>query len=148
MTRFSVQFNALYRKVTKFRLVFDGDQRSALTFDAQATNDRQDYPITPARKFKTVTLELLQWIDHATPVVGVDNLWIYVQRDDAFRQKVVPLLNIGTIVKYPMGEGGIVLNNLRIADNAKDKNLQAANAKKRNIVQTILHNMGAVFETK
>jgi hypothetical protein len=55
---------------------------------------------------------------------------------------VVPLLNIGALVKYPRGTGGLVLNQLRITDGEA----RAANAaKKRAIVAALLRNMGAVF---
>jgi hypothetical protein len=144
VTEVSVVFNALYHRVTRFRLTFDGAE-SALTLDAAPGNERQDFPVRPPRRAKAVTVELLEWTKEArAPVVGVDKLWIRVERPEAFRKKVVPLLNIGALVKYPMGEGGVVLNELRIAEEKDSPNA----LKRRNIVATILRSLGAVFEAE
>jgi hypothetical protein len=163
---FSIVFNVIYHKVTKFSLAFDGDDAHAVTFDAKPGKDRQDFVITPPRKARTVTVALLEWEKSGSAnVVGVDNLWIKVKRSPEFGQKVVPLLSIGGLVKYPMGSGGVVLNELRLFGGSAsagggpavahpeiagpDKESQPANArKKQNIVATILRNMGAAFAAK
>ena len=56
--------------------------------------------------------------------------------------KVKPLLNIGGLVKYPMGKGGLVLNQLL----AKPSEAVPVNAqKKQAIVATLLRNLHATF---
>lgn len=140
---FSVAFNAIYHKVTKFSLVFDGDEAHPEVFDAQPGGERQDFALKTPRKAKSITISLLQWEKSGkNDVVGVDNLWIRVRRSPEFRQRVKPLLNIGALVKYPMGEGGIVLNNLRVMER---ESVPANAQKKAAIVSTILRNLGAVF---
>ena len=54
----------------------------------------------------------------------------------------MPLLNIGALVKYRMGEGGIVLNDVKVQESESNPvNAQ----KKQNIVATLLRNLGATF---
>jgi beta-galactosidase len=143
IAQFDAVFNALYGKVTKFQLVFNDDPATALKFDAQPNNDPQTFKVEPARKAKKITIDITDWEKNPkSAVVGIDNVWIRVKRSDDFNKKVVPLLNIGALVKYPMDKGGVVLNELHITGDAKQGN----EAKKKNIVATILHNMGATFE--
>lgn len=141
ITGFSVALNTIYHKVTRINLYFDNDPKP-LTLETRPVPDRQDFAIGP-RRAKTLTVELAEWEKSGkADVVGVDNMWLRVRRTEDFMRKVRPLLNIGAIVKYPAGKGGIVLNQLRIsATEAVPVNAQ----KKRNIVSTILRNMGAVY---
>ena len=54
----------------------------------------------------------------------------------------MPLLNMGALVKYRMGEGGIVLNDVKVQESESNPiNAQ----KKQNIVATLLRNLGAAF---
>jgi beta-galactosidase len=103
---------------------------------------RQDFAIPP-RKFRQITLEPVAWDDAGKqPVLGVDNIWIKVRRDDDYRQRVVPLLNVGALVKYRMGKGAIVLNQLNVPEaEANPVNVE----KKQNLVATLLRNLGATF---
>jgi beta-galactosidase len=72
-------------------------------------------------------------------------VYLYAQRPADFYQKVKPMLNIGGLMQYPRGEGGIVLCNLLF----KDAESVPANAlKKRNILATILRNLKAPFAGK
>jgi beta-galactosidase len=52
------------------------------------------------------------------------------------------MLNIGAMVRYPMGRGGVILNNLLVLE----KESTPVNAqKKQAIISTILRNLGATF---
>lgn len=76
---------------------------------------------------------------------GVENIWIRVKRSDEYRRQVVPLLNIGALVKYRQGRGGVLLNNVRVLPSEA----VAVNAqKKKTIVATLLRNLGAVFASE
>lgn len=73
---------------------------------------------------------------------GIDNMWVHVQRPADWPQRVRPLLNIGALVKYPMGEGGVILNQLR----AKPTEAVPVNTqKKQTIAATLLRNLHATF---
>jgi beta-galactosidase len=139
----SIVFNAIYQNITKFALYFDDDPKP-VTLDAKPGNERQDFPLPAPRKAKTMTVELVDWTKgpDGKAILGVDNMWIRIKRPSDFAARVKPLLNIGALVKYPMGRGGILLNNLRILD----KESVPVNAqKKQAIVATLLQNMGATF---
>jgi hypothetical protein len=144
VTRFAVVINAHYHKITKLRLVFDGNEKDAVTLDLKPEGElRQEFAITPPRKCRRIALEPLAWTpDAKSPVIGIDNLWITVPRDDDYRKKVVPLLNLGGLVRYKMGAGGVVLNQLRVP--ASEPNPVNAE-KKQTIVATLLRNLGATF---
>jgi glycosyl hydrolase family 2 len=79
--------------------------------------------------------------DRPDHVTGIENLSISVHRSPQWQQKVRPLLNIGGLVAYNLGKGGILLNQLQI--NETESNPETV-AKKRTIVRTVLGNLGAV----
>jgi beta-galactosidase len=75
-------------------------------------------------------------------VISIENLWLRVKRPESYRKSVVPLLNIGGLVKYRQGKGDIVLNQVKVeASEANPINAE----KKRTIVSTLLRNLGATF---
>jgi beta-galactosidase len=138
---FSIALNTIYHKVTKINLLFDDDPKP-VTLVTRPINDRQDFPIAP-RKARAITIELAEWEKSgAQEVIGVDNLWIRVKRPADFAQKVRPLLNIGALVKYPVGKGGVILNQLQIMPT---ETVPINAQKKQTIVSTILRNLGATF---
>ena len=141
VVQFSIAANAIYHKVTKINLYFDDDPKP-VTLTTRPINDRQDFVVGP-RKARAITVELAEWEKSGTAdVVGVDNLWIRVKRPGDFHERVRPLLNIGALVKYPMGKGGVVLNQLRVlATEPVPVNAQ----KKQTIVATLLRNLGATY---
>ena len=114
---FAIVPNAIYHRMTKMRLIFHSDSGDeAETLDLKPENTLQDFPLKPHR-CKSITLEPLLWDEAGTaPVVGVDNLWIRVKRSERYQREVVPLLNIGALVKYKRGEGGIILNDLKVQE--------------------------------
>ena len=151
-----------YHPVTKMRLSFDIPGEEPVELPVRPVRERQEFSFAP-RRAKTVTVELAEW-EASSPqeVLGVDNLRLWVRRSPEFHEKVRPLLNIGALVKYPMGRGGILLNQLRIlSDSEKKKHLDAAPAderealarhleqnarKKATILRTVLRNLGIANE--
>ena len=72
--------------------------------------------------------------------VSVRNFWIKAKRSTELYQRVEALLNIGVLVKYPMGQGGVILNQLNIPEHeANARNVE----KKRRIAAALLKNLGA-----
>lgn len=141
ITQFSIALNAIYHRVTKINLWFD-DDKTPVVVQTRPVGDRQDIAITP-RKARSLTIELAEWEKTGSQdVIGVDNLWIRVRRPADFTEKVKPLLNLGALVKYPMGRGGVVLNQLRIMPTEP---VPVNAQKKQTIVATLLRNLGAVY---
>ena len=143
IVRFSIILNAHYHLITKMRLIFDGNEADAVTIELKPGAElRQDFDLPP-RRFKRLALEPIAWQEAGkSPVIGVDNLWITVKRSAEYATKVRPLLNIGGLVRYRLGSGGIVLNQLRV--HAAEVNPINAE-KKQTIISTLLRNMGATF---
>ena len=100
--------------------------------------------VNPPRKAKQMTLQIAGWQETPGkgPLVGIDNIYLKAQRPPEFYEKVKPLLNVGGMMEYPRGKGGIVLCNL----NFKETEEVPANAdKKRNILAALLRNLKAPF---
>ena len=140
VTGVSLVVNADYRVVTSLRVVFDGRTGDAVTVAVKPERDKaQAFAFAP-RKCKKVALEPLTWTDGPKPVIGFDEVRLAVRRPADFAARVVPLLNIGTLVKYP--QAGIVLNQVRVSET--EANPENA-VKKRTLVATLLRNLGAEF---
>jgi beta-galactosidase len=123
-----------FKKTTGVRLTFENGKPVSLQMKPVA--GRQDFRFE-GRRTRKVTVELTDWTE-AGNVLEVANLWIGVTRSKEFRRRVHPLLNIGVLVKYPMGRGGILLNQLNIPK--EEKNPRNAE-KKKVIVGHLLSNM-------
>jgi len=134
--------NNFYDLTTKVNLLFDGGNKAAL--DVVPTNDPQTLEVKPPRAAKEVTLELAAWqqFPGKNDVLGIDNIYLKAKRTPEFYKKVRPMLNIGALVEYPQGQGGMVLCNVLFKDSeAVPENMN----KKRAILSTILHNLHASF---
>jgi beta-galactosidase len=140
ITDLSIILNTHYAKATKVNLYYD-DSKEPVVLSTKPTEERQDFALKP-RKARKLTVELAGFDDPTKPTTGIENLQLRVRRSDDWRKRVKPLLNIGGLVKYPMGEGGIVLNQLRIP---AAEGVPANAEKKRAIVTALLRNLGAVF---
>ena len=139
LDRISLVLNVNYAIATQVKLYFDDDP-TPVTLTTQPNGERQDFDLEP-RQAQRITIELAAF-DKAGETTGIDNLWLHVRRPEEWTRRVVPLLNIGGLVKYPMGQGGLVLNQLNIKDSeAVPDNAQ----KKRTIATTLLRNLHAVF---
>ena len=134
--------NAFYHLVTKIEITFDG--KDAATFDTQPNTEPQTFAINPPRKAKKLHLKIADWqrVANKNDVVGVDNIYFKVKRAPEFYEKVKPMLNVGGLMEYPRGAGGIVLCNVAF----KETESPAINgARKQVILATILRNLKAPF---
>ena len=128
----------IFNRIGRLKLTFDGGD--PLTLELAKTPGRQDLPVPP-HKARRLGIEVVP-AEGKEPLVGIDNIRIRVTRPADFSRRVRPMLNIGAMVHYPMGRGGLILNNLLL----QEKESVPVNAqKKQNIVSTILRNLGATF---
>jgi beta-galactosidase len=114
------------------------------SFDTAPNGEPQTFVINPPRLAKDVMLQIAGWQEKAgsKPLVGIDNIYLKVKRPPEFYQSVRPMLNIGGMMEYPRGKGGIVLCNLLF----KESEEVPANAeKKRAVFAAILRNLKAPF---
>ena len=131
-----------YWPQTKVNLVFDG--RDKVEYDVKPDNSPQVLPVNPPRTGTNITLQIADWqkIEGRGALIGIDNIYLKAQRPPEFYQKVKPLLNIGAMLEYPRGSGGMVLCNLLF----KDSETVPINAeKKKTIFATVLRNLKAPF---
>ena len=134
--------NTLYYPVTRFELLFDG--KDPAPFDTRATDDVQAFRLDRPRAAAEITLRLAAWdkVPGKQQVTGLDNIRLLARRPPDFAARVRPMLNVGGLVDYPRGRGGIVLCNLMF----KDAEEAPENAgKKRAILAAILRNLKAPF---
>ena len=104
-------------------------------------------PINPPRKAKEITVRLggYQFAPDKTKNIGMDNIWIKVQRPAQFLQTVKPMLNIGAMLQYVKsrdGTGGVILCNLNFQEHEA---VPVNKTKKRTILATVLRNLKAPF---
>jgi beta-galactosidase len=134
--------NTMYWPQTKVNLIFD--DRDKLSFDTKPTNEPQTFAIDPPRAATKITLQIAGWqeLPNVAANIGIDNIYLLAQRPSDFFRKVKPMLNIGAMVEYPQGRGGIVLCNVLYKETeAVPENID----KKRAILTAILRNLQAPY---
>ncbi len=131
-----------YNPTTKIALLFDGKDRQEFTLTPDG--EPCTFAVNPPRKAKELTLQQCEWeINPAkNKFQGIDNLWIKVERSPEFRATVKPMLNVGGMMQYVKGSGGVVLCNLNFQEN---ETVPINKTKKRTILATILRNLKASF---
>lgn len=141
--------NTLYSPQTRVNLVFDG--KDTASFKTEPNAEAQTFPVAPPRSGQKITLQIAEWqvnpekSPNGKVIIGIDNFNLNAARPADFYQKVKPLLNIGGLMQYPRGPGGMLLCNV----NFKDTEAVPVNtAKKRTILATLLRNLQAPFAGK
>ncbi|HHH75912.1 MAG TPA: hypothetical protein ENL03_02665 [Phycisphaerae bacterium] len=139
LEQFSIHPQAgIWHKISEIHLTY-GDETKPVVLAISAIDERQDYDI-PVRKTEKLTIEIAKWqkTGKGQNIIGVMNLWIKAKRSKEFYKKVIPLLTTGVLVKYPMGKGGIVLNQMQIVaieDSSRNRTF------KREIMTKLVENM-------
>lgn len=133
--------NAFYYPTKKVELLTETGKKAA--FDTVPNNEPQTFPVPPGLTGKEITVRIADWVKAKEPsIVGIDNLRLKAKRSPEFYRTVKPLLNIGAIMAYERGAGGIVLCNVKFLETeAVPENKR----KKQNILATILRNLKAPF---
>ena len=138
----AVSTNQIYHKITRLKLIFDGRRNDAVVLDVEPREGPQTFNFEP-RSAAEVTFQILDWTeDGRSDVIGIDDMQLRVQRAAGFDRRVIPMLNIGGLVKYPRGNGGLILNQYRIVRHESNPLNQE---KKQTVIATILRNLGAPF---
>jgi beta-galactosidase len=141
ITEFTWIGNKNYWIPTKVSLTSGAGKK---TYTVPANDEAQVLEVKPPLASQDFTVAIEGWQERpdVRPLIGIDNIYLKAQRPADFYQKVKPLLNIGGMMHYPRGEGGMVLANLAF----KDSEAVPLNAiKKRNILQALLRNLQAPF---
>ncbi len=133
----------LYHPITEIKIYFDADPKPVVAEIPVRDNPiTEDIPVK-GRKAKKITLEISDWQKSGKKnIVVIDNLWLRVKRSEDYVKNVKSLLNIGALMRYSIGDGGIVLNQINLVENEKNP---ANRTRKATITKTLLKNMGATF---
>jgi beta-galactosidase len=143
ITEFEWIGNAFYNPVTRVELTFDRRKDDLVSLKTQPNNQPQTFTFNPPRKGSEITINLAEWQKvHSTLVIGVDNIRFKAKRSPEFYQKVRPLLNLGAMMEYRMGSGGVVLCNVLYQER---ETLPENAVKKRAILAALLRNLRAPF---
>lgn len=136
-----VRTSSLYHPVTRIDVRFDDDP-TPVRADLRAEPMVQEVPVA-GRRAKRITLEIAGWEQRGDKnIVVLDNLWLQVKRSDDYLARVKSLLNVGALMRYDVGAGGILLNQIKVLPQERNP----ANAeKKRALVKALLANLGAPF---
>ncbi|MCW3100449.1 MAG: Beta-galactosidase/beta-glucuronidase [Chthonomonadaceae bacterium] len=139
--------NTMYYPTTKINLLFDEKKENGVTFATRPDNQPQTFALPAAHTGKRIDLQLAEWktLPNVRPVIGLDNIYLKAQRDPAFYRNVKPMLNVGGMMEYPRGQGGIVLCNLLFKETEE---VPENAVKKRNILAALLRNLKAPFSSK
>ncbi|TWU42344.1 glycosyl hydrolase 2 galactose-binding domain-containing protein [Novipirellula artificiosorum] len=131
-----------YNPTTKIALQFDGKDR--VEFDLDGSGEAQTFQIEPPRKTERVVVQLVAQDFDPTkrPLIGIDNIQLNVQRSANWTSTVKPMLNLGGLVQYAKGDGGVVLCNLKFLAN---ETVPINQVKKRAILAAVLRNLKAPF---
>lgn len=108
-----------YHHITKMGLSFDDAEEPFMVMDVP--ENEGDEPVVFEFAPQTVSKLTLTAVEHKLPASGKtsgpfgwDTVEIYRVVSDSFREKVVPLTQPAGIVKFPIGKGGIVLNQMAL----------------------------------
>lgn len=134
-----------YNPTGNVTLLFDG--KDPVRFDLTADGEAVICSVDPPRKAKEITVRLggYQFAPDKARNIGMDNIRIRVQRPSQFTETVRPMLNIGAMLQYVKGPGGVVLCNLNFLENEA---VPVNKTKKRTILATVLRNLKAPFSGK
>ncbi len=137
--------NTNYAGTTKIKVTINGKD---YVFDTLPNCEPQSFDFPDQPTASELNFEIVDWTHDAKKspdgkeLVGIDNIRIKVERPADFHDKVKPMLNIGTIVEYPQGPGGILLCNVKYRESEPNP---ANVGKKQAILAGILRNLDAVF---
>ncbi len=144
LSSLKIRPSKIYHPISKMNIYFDDDPTPvSAEIPVRENPITEDIPIPGNRKASSITLEVTEWTERGDKnIVVIDNLWLQVQRSENYTKNVTSLLNIGALMAYKKGKGGIFLNQLNVLE--QEQNPDNSN-KKAAIVRTTLSNLGAVF---
>ena len=141
LTEFTWIGNKNYWIPTKVSLSAGSNKQ---TFTVPANDEPQALALKAGTTGKDWTLAVEGWEERPNvgALIGIDNIYLKAQRPADFYTKVKPMLNIGGMMHYPRGAGGMVLANMAFKDNEV---VPLNKVKKRNIMASLLRNLKAPF---
>jgi beta-galactosidase len=134
--------NEFYWTIKDLDVIIDGDRDTAIAVEMPDASDMVEVTLPQPRKVnKTITLQIRSWRQRRIKredlrLVGIDN--VQFLRPQAPKGAVF-LDNVGGLVAFPKGAGGVFLNQLKfMAEEPREANA----GKKLRILGVLLQNVG------
>jgi beta-galactosidase len=153
----NIRLSKTYYIPKDIRIVFDGNENDAVDRVLEDTESEQELAFEP-RDCENIRIELLSYYhEHESKknTLTIDELRILRDLPKDVAKRVVPLTSPAGLVKYPIGKGAILLNQLDYTEEKPDAasksearalvNIEQNRVKKAFIMSSLLRNMGADF---
>jgi len=150
--------SAAYYRPKDVAVILDGDEAGAVRKTLDAGDDRQEMTIVPPRAVRRVSIRILSVQGESRKdLATIDEVALIRQLPAAAEGRVVALTSPAGLVRYPVGQGGILLNQLqwresppptlpRGVDARRAADIAADNTRKKQaIMVSLLRNLGAAF---
>lgn len=134
----NIWLNRAYNMIKDVRIVLDDDESTARELTLAQTADKQVIEIN--RRCARISIVILNHHKEGAKgwLTGIDDMQVIRELPDDVARRAVPLTWPAGIVKYPVGKGGVVLNQLDYASADNFENVD----KKRCIYSNLVRNMG------
>lgn len=143
LTKLNLWANPSYYYIKDLQIVFDNNAAQAVPWTLEKTDRIQTLDLAGRRASQiTILIKGHYPGKSAQNIGGIDEIELFRKLPPDFDGKVVILTKPAGLVKYPIGKGGILLNQLDYSTKDTDENI----LKKRKIYFNILRNMGASFK--
>ncbi len=128
-----------YYKLKDIEIIFDDNQNDKIIYTFSKEGGFQDIVLKQPKLCSKIRINNLNyWPGKSTQnLVGIDIVEIYRKVDKIEKGEIKPLTKPAGIVKYPKGNGGILLIQIDYASQDTKENI----SKKINIVSNILRNL-------
>jgi beta-galactosidase len=139
---FTMAPDPIYGRIVRLRLLFPEPENPPIDLRLASEGVEPQEFWFPAVRTAGMTLEIIEVAGTAPQVTGIRNCWIRVRRPPNFAERVRPLLSIGLLDAYPRGRGGLVLDQIRVADAEPAKGARHENdLKQREIMRVLLQHL-------
>jgi hypothetical protein len=144
LEKMNVWVNPSYYYIKDVDVVLDDKMDEAIAWTLEKSDAMQTLALGGRTASKvSILVRSVYPGESSQNIGGIDEIQLIRELPSDFEQRVVVLTQPGGLVKYPIGEGGILLNQLDYASEDLPENMQ----KKRRVYFNILNNMGASFKT-
>ncbi len=148
LAQINIWSNDIYWAIQDMDVILDGDTANKVSVRLPVSSKVNEIKLPePRRVEKTITFDVRSWqeVNQARPdvrLLGID--YLQFLRPEPPREAVF-IDNVGGLVAYPRGKGGVFLNQTNfMADEPFEENA----GKKQNLTGVILRNMGVGTESR
>lgn len=142
LTRLNLWTGEAYYYPKDIEVILDGKTAKRLTLEPHPELQTFDLGEASATHIALKVLSHYPNPSCEEDLVEIDEIELLRKMPEDFNRRVVFLAKPGGLVKYPLGKGGILLNQIDYAAKDSEANLKC----KRAVFANLLRNMGASFQ--